>query len=55
MRYLITTNSEEPFLTEWYDHENHFNEELEMKVYDLSNSRYTDDGKTWKPIVIDHL
>ena len=55
MNYLITTNEHEPFLTEWYDHENFFNPELGMKVYDLSNSRYTDDGETWKPVEMDHL
>ena len=55
MRYLITTNIQKPFLTEWFEPENHFNAEVEMVVYDLIKKKYTTDGKTWKRIKIDHL
>ena len=37
MRYLITTNQYEPYFTEWYDSDK-FNPELDMVVYDLTNS-----------------
>jgi hypothetical protein len=55
MRYLVTTNSTSPFLTDWFDAENHFNSEIEMVVYDLSECKFTSDGKTWNRIEIDHL
>jgi len=55
MRYLITTNNNVPFLTKWFDPENHFNKQDEMVVYDLVNYIYMDDGITWKLIDIDHL
>jgi hypothetical protein len=56
MRYLITSNeAKSPFLTKWYDFENHFNEEIGMIVYDLVELKFTTDGKTWFDIEIDHL
>jgi hypothetical protein len=55
MRYLVTTNSTSPFFTDWFDAENHFNSEIEMVVYDLSECKFTSDGKTWNRIEIDHL
>ena len=55
MRYLITTTTDKPFKTEWYDYENFFNAEIGMIVYDLIKNKYTTDGKTWKRIQIDHL
>lgn len=55
MRYLITTTTHAPFLTEWYDFENHFNQDLGMVVYDLLNQKYTNNGYTWFEIQIDHL
>ena len=56
MRYLITTKEvHEPFLTEWFDEENHFNAEIEMVVYDLFMDKFTTDGHTWFDIQIDHL
>jgi len=55
MRYLITTNTEKPFLTEWFDIENHFNVHVEMIVYDLEEKKYTSDGKEWDDIDFDHL
>ena len=54
MRYLITTKeSQSPFLTKWFDLENHFNKD--MIVYDLLENKYTTDGKKWQNIEVDHL
>lgn len=56
MRYLITTKEgKSPFLTAWFDPENHFNPDVEMVVYDLYKSVFTTDGKTWYKIDVDHL
>jgi hypothetical protein len=55
MQYLITTNAAPPFLTNWFDAENHFNPDVEMVVYDLIHFVYTTDGHNWEPINIDHL
>lgn len=55
MRYLITTKVEPPFLTKWFEPENHFNPDIEMIVCDLVECKYTTDGATWHNIEIDHL
>lgn len=55
MRYLIISNSYEPFLTEWFDYENHYNKDIKMIVFDLIELKYTIDGITWKNIEIDNL
>lgn len=56
MRYLITTKEvKAPFLTEWFDAENHFNPEIEMIVYDLAECKFTTDGKVWQDIEINNL
>lgn len=55
MRYLIVTDPWEPFYTEWFNPENHFNKEAGMIVFDLLNHIYTTDGKIWNPIPKDHL
>lgn len=55
MRYLITTNVQAPFLTNWFDMENHFSPSVQMVVYDLLRKKYTDDGVTWKDIKTDQL
>jgi hypothetical protein len=56
MRYLITTKEvNSPFLTDWFDAENHFNPDEEMVVYDLCNNEFTTDGKTWHKLDVDHL
>lgn len=55
MRYLIITNTEEPFFTEWFIAENNFNASLGMIVFDLSKKLYTNDGIKWNEIKIDHL
>ena len=55
MRYLITTTSQDPFLTEWFQSENHFNKDVGMVVYDLQTERYTKDGNKWEKIDVDHL
>ena len=55
-RYLITTKENySPFLTKWFEPENHFNADSEMIVYDLVENKYTTDGKKWHKIEIDHL
>lgn len=55
MQYLITTNVQRPYLTKWFDADNHFNPDVEMVVYDLIRFVYTTDGHNWEPINIDHL
>lgn len=56
MRYLITTKETyAPFLTKWYEAENHFNPDLDMVVYDLQELKYTTDGITWLDLEIDVL
>ncbi len=55
MRYLITTKIQPPFLSRWFDAENHFNAKVGMVVYDLAKSVYTVDGKRWSEIEEDHL
>ena len=56
MRYLITTKEvKSPFLTQWFEPENHFNADVEMIVYDLVECKFTTDGKIWHDIEIDHL
>lgn len=55
MRYLVTMNSNPPFLTKWFEYENHWDDGKGMVIYDLQNLTYTTDGKTWLPIEIDHL
>lgn len=55
MQYLITTKTDTPYLTPWFDVENVFNPEIGMIVYDLQLYRYTTDGVNWKDIEIDHL
>ena len=55
MRYLVTTNITNPFLTNYFDAEKDFNSEIEMVVYDLQNCLYTEDGKNWYELEIDHL
>jgi hypothetical protein len=53
MRYLITHPDEKPFLTNWFDYENNYIEN--MIVYDLQNATYTVNGIDWIDIDIDNL
>ena len=56
MRYLVTTKeTQAPFMTEWFDAENHFNPDLDMVVFDLKENKYTTDGKVWRPIELEHI
>ncbi len=57
MRYLITTTDITcpPFLTNYFEPENHFDSEIGMIVYDLHTDRYTTDGIAWNALAIDHL
>lgn len=54
MRYLVTDNMFDSFLTDYFDPENHFNSDIGMVVYDLKLLKYMSDGKTWKDIIIDN-
>ena len=53
MRYLITTKNNTPFITKWFEPENHFNPD--MVVYDLVLNKFTTDGVNWHEITIDKL
>jgi hypothetical protein len=55
MRYLITTNQTQPFLTMYFNAENHFQENIKMVVFDLLKRIFTTNGKDWKAIPVDHL
>lgn len=55
MRYLITINTQPPFLSDWFDAENNFNAEVGMVVYDLAKGVYTTDVDKWNEIEEDHL
>lgn len=56
MRYLVTrVNAITPFLTDIYDYENHWIDNIGMVIYDLKTLTHTLDGKTWHPIETDHL
>ena len=54
-RYFVTCDTQEPFVTDYFDKENMFNPEVGMVVYDLHSLKYTDDGDNWKDVQIDHL
>lgn len=54
-QYLITGDGIEPFTTEWFDPLNHFDAEINMKVYNLHNDKYTTDGSFWFNFQRDHL
>jgi len=55
MRYLITSNAGHPFVSQWFEAENHFNPDCDMIVYDLKALMYTTDGYNWQDIKEDHL
>lgn len=56
MTYLITTKEvASPFLTDFFDPENHFNPDVEMIVYDLIQCKFTTDGEVWHDIKVDQL
>lgn len=54
-RYLVTTQDNDPFFTQFFNPENHFVPDVRMVVYDLISRLYTDDGEEWFPIEVDHL
>lgn len=55
MRYLVTTNNADPFLTNYFMPENCFAIGIGMTVFDLYNQLYMVDGKNWLEIKEDHL
>jgi len=55
-KFLITTlDGEEPFFTDYFNAENHFNPDIGMTIYNLIAGTYTTDGTTWTEIECDHL
>ena len=52
MRYLITTNNGNPFVTEYYSKEMHADK---MVCYDLQKLKFTTNGIDWLDIEEDHL
>lgn len=55
-RYLvINKDGHNPFYTDYFDPENHFNPEAGMTVVDLVNHTYTINGIVWLDIPDDHL
>lgn len=55
MQYLIITKEHNPFLTNWYQYENHWVEGSFLMVFDTINYKYTKNGKDWLDIELDHL
>jgi hypothetical protein len=47
MKYLVVTDSQEPFLTNRFDSLNQFDAEDNMIIFDLIKRTYTTDGHTW--------
>ena len=55
-KFLITTlDGEEPFFTDYFNAENHFNLDIGMTVYNLIAGTYTTNGTNWTEIECDHL
>ena len=50
---LIIPKDSEPFLTKWFQYENHYSKG--MVVYDLYSHLYTKNGEDWDEIQLDHL
>lgn len=55
MQYLVTSDINPPYLTDWFDAENHFVDDINMVVYDLLNEVFTTNGQDWQDIAIDSL
>jgi hypothetical protein len=55
MRYLIITNNDPPFVTNWFNKENHWQNNVGMVVCDLQEMIYTTTGDVWDKIEIDNL
>jgi hypothetical protein len=53
MKYLIIPKDSEPFMTSFFDYENHY--EVGMIVINNYNATYTRDGKTWHKLKFDSL
>jgi hypothetical protein len=51
--YLITQPGTEPFLTKYFDPENHWQDG--MVIFNCATSEYTTDGVNWQPLNEDHL
>ena len=57
MRYLIIIEGENPFLTDYFDFENHYTFGIGMTVIDSTNMLYINDENNglWKDIEEDYL
>lgn len=55
MRYLIITTRNNPFYTDYYNYENHYNSMHISCIFDLERQMHTFDGKTWVETEIDNL
>ena len=55
MRYLITTITETPFLSDHFNFDNDFNYEIGMLVFDLKELKYIDSSGIWCDIEENHL
>ena len=53
MKYLITQEGHEPYITTWFIYENVYPDG--MVVYDLHEYKYTTNGTDWIEIEEDHL
>ena len=53
MKYLVMHPDYSPFLTNWFDYQNHYIEK--MVIYNLINQTYSRDGITWLELSIDNL
>lgn len=54
MRYLVILKYKTAFITDWYQYENHWTDEV-FCIYDRLMSKITYDGQVWQGIDEDHL
>lgn len=54
MRYMVIMKDHTAFMTDWYTHENCWNEDI-FCVVDTISDKVTFDGKTWTEPEHDHL
>ena len=53
--YIIFKPGDAPFMTKWYQFENHWEPDTGMMVIYLPYRKYTVDGVSWHELESDHL
>ncbi|HEY5590649.1 MAG TPA: hypothetical protein VIK55_06485 [Paludibacter sp.] len=55
MKYLVITNDNQPFYTNWFDYENLYNSDIMVCIFDLESGKHTLNGTDWIETLVDHL